>query len=134
MWARSSAMFDASPASGTPGVLLGFIDGDDARALADQSDPGARQAALESYATLFRPAGRPPRMYFDQVWAREIYTGGCPVGVMPPGVLTEYGQRAAGPGRADPLGRDRDGHRLERLHGRRRAVRQAGRRRGFAEL
>jgi monoamine oxidase len=30
-------------------------------------------------------------MYFDQVWAREVYTGGCPVGVMPPGVLTEYG-------------------------------------------
>lgn len=30
--------FDASPASGTPGVLLGFIDGDDARTLSDQSD------------------------------------------------------------------------------------------------
>jgi len=34
-------MFDASPAA----VLLGFIDGDDARALSDQPPP-ARQAAV----------------------------------------------------------------------------------------
>ena len=38
--------------------------------------------------------------YFDQVWAREVYTGGCPVGLTPPGVLTEYG-----PALRAPMGR-----------------------------
>ena len=55
-------MFDASPASGTPGVLLGFIDGDDARALDDKSDAERASAALASYARYFgkRAAPRVP--------------------------------------------------------------------------
>jgi monoamine oxidase len=83
-------MFDASPASGTPGVLLGFIDGDDARALDDKSDQQRASAALASYARYFGTQAGAPRVYFDQVWANEVYTGGCPVGVMAPGVMTEY--------------------------------------------
>ncbi len=83
-------MFDASPASGTPGVLLGFIDGDDARALDDQSAQARASAALASYARYFGPQAASPRAYVDQVWAQELYTGGCPVGIMPPGVMTEY--------------------------------------------
>jgi monoamine oxidase len=85
------AMFDASPASGTPGVLLGFIDGDDARALADRSDADRASAALACYVRYFGKRAAHPRAYLDQVWAREVYTGGCPVGIMPPGVMTEYG-------------------------------------------
>ncbi len=92
-----TVMFDASPASGTPGVLLGFIDGDDARALAGQSDSARATAALKSYATYFGSQAAHPRMYFDQVWANEIYTGGCPVGLMPPGVMLEYGQALRAP-------------------------------------
>jgi monoamine oxidase len=84
------AMFDASPASGTPGVLLGFIDGDDARALDDKSDSERASAALASYARYFGKQAASPRAYLDQVWANEVYTGGCPVGIMPPGVMTEY--------------------------------------------
>ncbi len=90
-------MFDASPASGTPGVLLGFIDGDDARALDDKSDAQRASAALQSYVRYFGRRAGTPRAYFDQVWAREIYTGGCPVGITPPGVLTEYGAALRAP-------------------------------------
>jgi monoamine oxidase len=86
-----TVMFDASPASGTPGVLLGFIDGDDARTLSDQSAASRATAALKSYATYFGQQAGNPRMYFDQVWDKEIYTGGCPVGLMAPGVMIEYG-------------------------------------------
>jgi len=86
-----TVMFDASPASGTPGVLLGFIDGDDARQLSDQSAAARATAALKSYATYFGQQAGNPRLYFDQVWDKEIYTGGCPVGLMPPGVMIEYG-------------------------------------------
>ena len=93
-------MFDASPASGTPGVLLGFIDGDDARALDDASDADRASAALKSYVRYFGQQAGTPRAYLDQVWARELYTGGCPVGLTPPGVLTEYG-----PALREPFGR-----------------------------
>jgi monoamine oxidase len=91
------ATFDASPASGTPGVMLGFIDGDQARALDDHSDSDRAKVAIKSYAAFFGQQAASPKMYFDQVWAREIYTGGCPVGIMPPGVMTEYGAALRAP-------------------------------------
>jgi monoamine oxidase len=94
------AMFDACPASGTPGVLLGFIDGDPARALDDKPFAVRKAAALASYVDYFGPQAANPKYYYDHVWAQEIYTGGCPVGVMPPGVLTEYG-----PALREPIGR-----------------------------
>jgi monoamine oxidase len=93
-------MFDASPASGTPGVLLGFIDGDDARALDDSPAAARKAAALKSYVAYFGQQAANPVQYLDQVWAQEVYTGGCPVGVTPPGVLTEYG-----PAFRAPIGR-----------------------------
>ncbi|OAI39461.1 hypothetical protein AYO39_02835 [Actinobacteria bacterium SCGC AG-212-D09] len=85
------AMFDASPESGTPGVLLGFIDGSYARALDDSPAAERKSAALVSYVNYFGQQAANPIQYIDHVWAQEIYTGGCPVGVTPPGVLTEYG-------------------------------------------
>ena len=89
--------FDASPANGRPGVLLGFVDGDDARVLSDLPAAERRRRALQSYVRYFGPPAGRPRTYFDQVWDREIYTGGCPVGVMPPGVMTEYGRARRAP-------------------------------------
>jgi monoamine oxidase len=83
-------MFDASPASGTPGVLLGFIDGADARALSDQPFAQRRQAALGSYVRFFGAQAANPKQYLDLPWEQEPWTRGCPVGVTPPGVITEY--------------------------------------------
>jgi len=89
-------MFDASPASGTRGCCWASSTAT-TRALDDQSDQQRASAALQSYVRYFgKPAGA-PRMYFDQVWEREIYTGGCPAGVMPTGVLTEYGSALRAP-------------------------------------
>jgi monoamine oxidase len=85
------AMFDASPASGTPGVLLGFIDGNDARTLSDKTPAQRQAAALESYVRYFGSKAANPRQYLDLPWELQTYTRGCPVGVTPPGVLTEYG-------------------------------------------
>jgi monoamine oxidase len=83
-------MFDASPESGTPGVLLGFIDGDDARALSDQPPAARRAAALQSYVTYFGPQAANPTFYVDLAWEAEEFSRGCPVGVAAPGVITEY--------------------------------------------
>jgi monoamine oxidase len=91
------ATFDGSPHSGTPGVLMGFVDGDDSRRLSALSAPERARLAIGSYVRYFGPQAAHPRTYFDQVWDREIYTGGCPVGVMPPGVMTEYGPALRAP-------------------------------------
>jgi len=78
-------------------VLLGFIDGDPARQLSDSSASVRAKAALGSYVRYFGSQAGRPRRYFDQVWDKEIYTGGCPVGIMPPGVMTEYGRALRAP-------------------------------------
>ncbi len=88
---------DVSPESGAPGVIAGFVDGDDARSVSDLPAPERARLALSSYVRYFGPQAGRPRRYFDQVWDREVYTGGCPVGVMPPGVLTEYGAALRAP-------------------------------------
>jgi monoamine oxidase len=93
-------MFDASPESGSPGVLLGFIDADDARPLDDRTAAERKAAALTSYVRYFGPKAARPIQYIDQVWDREEWTGGCPVGQTPPGVLLEYG-----PALRAPIGR-----------------------------
>jgi monoamine oxidase len=85
------ACFDASPESGTPGVMLGFIDGDQARLLSDQPEAVRQAAALESYVNYFGPEAANPREYFDMPWEQQEYTRGCPVGITAPGVLTRYG-------------------------------------------
>ncbi len=91
------ATFDCSPRSGRPGVLMGFISGDDARQLSSLSAAARKRSWLASYARMFGSQAAHPHTAFDQVWDREIYTGGCPGGVTPPGVLTEYGRALRAP-------------------------------------
>jgi monoamine oxidase len=78
---------------------MGFVDGDDARALADLPAAVRRRRALASLGRYFGAPASRPRLYLDQVWAHEPWTGGCPVGVMAPGVMTEYG-----PALREPVG------------------------------
>ncbi len=122
--------FDASPASGTPGVLLGFIDGDDARAALRPAGAGrAERGAPVLRQRYFGAAGGAARgPTSTRSGPSEIYTGGCPVGVMPAGRADRVRAGAASPGRADPLGGHRDRHGVDRLHGRRGAARASARR------
>jgi monoamine oxidase len=84
--------FDASPRSGTPGVLLGFVDGDDSRDLSARSDADRAKAVLGSYARYFGPKALSPRAYFDKAWDNDRFARGCPVGVMPPGTMLSFGR------------------------------------------
>jgi monoamine oxidase len=83
--------FDSSPRSGRPGVLLGFIGGDEARAFARLDADARRRAALASLGRAFGPRALEPVDYLEADWSAETYTRGCPVAVAPPGVLTSYG-------------------------------------------
>jgi monoamine oxidase len=83
--------FDNSPPDGSPGVMLGFIEGHDARVYARRSAAARRQAVLANFAAYFGAEALRPRDYFEMNWSREEWTRGCYGGYLPPGVLTEYG-------------------------------------------
>ncbi len=90
-------VYDNSPPDGRPGVLVGFAEGNQGRALFGLSDAGRRAAVLASLARYFGPPALSPTHYVDMVWAREQYTGGAYGSFNPPGVITSLGKAVAGP-------------------------------------
>ncbi len=84
--------FDNSPPSGRPGVLLGFMEGHQARVFAQRSTRRRRAAVLDSFASYFGEKARQPRSYVDKSWADDPWTRGCYEGYTPPGVLLEFGE------------------------------------------
>jgi monoamine oxidase len=92
--------FDGSPKSGRPGVLLGFVDADDARTLNGLSHRERARAEIESYVRYFGSRAARPNLAFDYPWDNDPLAGGAPVGFTPPGVLLRYGEalrRPVGP-------------------------------------
>ena len=83
--------FDNSPPDGSPGVLLGFLEGRHARALGRWSAADRRDAVLECFARLFGHEARRAERYVERSWADEEWTRGCYGCYMPTGVWTQYG-------------------------------------------
>jgi monoamine oxidase len=92
--------FDNTPPDGAPGVLLGFIEGDEGRAWGRRSPEERRAAVLACLAAYFGERAAQPIEYVEQSWAEEEYTRGCYAGYMPPGVWTTYGEALR-----EPIGR-----------------------------
>lgn len=83
--------FDNSPRDSSRGVLLGFIEGDEARVWGQRSQQERRAAVLECLVRYFGERAGQPLDYVEQSWAEEEYTRGCYAGYMPPGVWSMYG-------------------------------------------
>jgi monoamine oxidase len=86
-----SIVFDNSPPDGSPGILVGFLEGHWARELGRVSAEARRTAVLESLARLFGPRAAHPEQYLERNWVEEEWSRGCYVGYTAPGVLTAYG-------------------------------------------
>ena len=84
--------YDNSPPDGSPGILLGFIEGRAAREWSRRPAPERREAVLRCFATYFGARAAKPRDYLDKDWSDEVWTRGCYVGFTPPGVLLDYGE------------------------------------------
>jgi monoamine oxidase len=82
--------FDNSPPSGKPGVMLGFIEGQEARDLLGASRNKRRKAVLDAMARFFGNRVHHTIGYAEKSWAEDPWTRGCYVGYYPPGVLTGY--------------------------------------------
>ncbi len=83
--------FDNSPPDGSPGVLLGFVEGHDARLYSTLSAAERRRRSLACFVRYFGQKATHPTGYIEMNWSNEHWTRGCYVGFTPPGVLTDYG-------------------------------------------
>jgi monoamine oxidase len=89
--------FDNSPPDGAPGVLLGFLEGPQARALGRRTPAERRDAVVGCFTRLFGPRAASPDSYVERVWADEEWTRGCYGCAMPTGAWTEFGPALRAP-------------------------------------
>ena len=95
----SRVVFDNSPPGGSPGVLLAFLEGDEARRLGRESEQVRRAAVIGSLTRYFGPRAAAPAGYHELDWQQERWSGGCYGTLFGPNVWTRYG-----PALTDPAG------------------------------
>jgi monoamine oxidase len=93
-------VYDNSPEAGSPGVLVGFIEGEQARNWARRNPADRRAGVLACLVDYFGERAGRPRELLERSWADEEYSGGCYAGYFPPGVWTSFGQALR-----EPVGR-----------------------------
>jgi monoamine oxidase len=84
--------FDNSPPSGTPGVLMGFLEGQQARLWARRSPADRREAVIGCFVRYFGQAAARPEQYVERDWMAEEFTRGCYGAHFAPGVWTSFGE------------------------------------------
>jgi monoamine oxidase len=92
--------YDDSPPDGSPGIIIGFIGGDEARRHVRRSSSERRDAVVRNLAQYFGPEALNAQQYIETNWATQRWSRGGPVGILGPGTLTEYG-----PAIREPVGR-----------------------------
>jgi monoamine oxidase len=93
----ANTTFDNTPPSGSPGILFGFVGGDQARRFAKMSRSARRDAVLGNFVTYYGDEARNPNASFEMNWAQEEWTRGCPVGRTGRNVLHRYGPQLRKP-------------------------------------
>ncbi len=93
-------VWDNTPASGMPGVLLCFIKGNAAANLNDTSDEILSKKIADNLVTYFGPNAAEPREILLKRWHQERWIMGCPGSIAPPGLLTAQGRALR-----EPVGR-----------------------------
>jgi monoamine oxidase len=83
--------FDNSPASGSPGVLLGFAEGAGARTLGALDAGDRRRQVLASFGELFGAPALRPLDYLERDWTAEEWSRGCYAAMFTPGTWTQLG-------------------------------------------
>lgn len=80
---------DSSPPNGRPGVMVSFIEGSKALALASMSTDQRRELVLADYVGYFGRRMSSPQQYIEKNWPAEPWTAGAACFYTPPGVLSE---------------------------------------------
>jgi monoamine oxidase len=94
------ATFDSSPSDGNPGILLGFVGGHEARTYGQRPESDLRDDALKQFALFFGDEALKPKQTLLKNWSAEVWSRGCPVAVLGPGTLVDFGSALR-----EPVGR-----------------------------
>lgn len=92
--------FDVSPPDASVGILLGFVEGGEARRWQRLPDDERRRQVLDCFARYFGPGASAPTTYLEKDWSAEEFTRGCYGAHFAPGTWTSYG-----PVLREPVGR-----------------------------
>jgi monoamine oxidase len=84
--------YDNTPETPSYGALMGFILGDDMRALDSKPDAAVQAAVTSQYVQFFGAKARNTTEFVVQRWDLEEFSKGGPVAVAPPNVLVRYGE------------------------------------------
>jgi monoamine oxidase len=93
-------MFDATPAEGEPGVIVGFMEGTKAIEAGRLEAAKRRALVIEQAERALGPPLEQSIGYVDRDWSAEEWTRGCYGAHFPPGVWTQLG-----PSLREPVGR-----------------------------
>jgi monoamine oxidase len=88
----AQASFDNTPPSGTPGILMAFVEASAARQRLGASRDALRRDVLKNFSDYFGPQAANPTSFHVSDWQEEAWTRGCPVCFTAPGVLLDYGR------------------------------------------
>jgi monoamine oxidase len=83
--------FDNTPPEGRPGIIVGFMEGDDGRTWARRSESERRAAAVSCLVRYFGPRAAAPLDYVERDWMAEEFSRGCYGAHFTPGVWTAFG-------------------------------------------
>lgn len=89
--------YDVSPPNGSPGVMLGFVGGDEARKWSARPAAELKAAVIANFVTYFGSEANNVRDFLVQDWGQEVWTRGSPIGFTGPGTLYGYGPALAAP-------------------------------------
>jgi monoamine oxidase len=85
----------------SPGVLIGFIEGEDGRRWGTHSRAERFRGVVDSFARYFGKQARHVhggiKGYVEMLWAQEEFTGGCYGGFFPTGVWRSFGEALRAP-------------------------------------
>ncbi len=95
-----NAIFDNTPPDGSPGVLLGFLDGRAARRWGSASTSERQAEVVRVFSRLFGPQAARPIGYVERNWAAERWSRGCYSGAFGPSGWTDFGRALR-----EPVGR-----------------------------
>lgn len=84
--------FDVSPPGGEIGVLLGFVEGGEARRWVRLTDAERRRTFLDCLVRYFGREAATPTSYVEKDWTAEEFSRGCYGAHFAPGVWTSYGE------------------------------------------
>ncbi len=96
----SEVTLDASPSTGSPGVIASFTFGPVAERVGAMADDERRKAVIDALAARFGPRAASPIDVIETPWWTEEWTRGCSMAHFPPGILSRYGHLLR-----EPLGR-----------------------------